>query len=63
MKTIIENHHEAANHLEQAAKHHLEAAKHLIEGDHEMAHYSTTLAHGHIAHACYAQNKILKQYA
>ena len=42
----IENHKQAALHLQAAAKHHLDAVKHHEEGEHDKAATSSIKAHG-----------------
>lgn len=59
----IENHKNAARHLNEAAKHHLEAAKHHEDGNHKKAAESTVKAHGHYILAGEHQNDDVKNHS
>ena len=62
-KKGIENHKNAAKHLEEAAKHHHEAAKHHEDGNHDKAAESTVKAQGHTSMANDAQKEDAKHHS
>ena len=62
-KKGIDNHIQAAKHLEEASKHHLDAAKHHEEGNHEKAAASTVKAQGHTCCANDCQKEDAKHHA
>ena len=62
-KKGIENHIQAAKHLEEASKFHLEAAKHHEAGNHEKAAASTIKAQGHTCLANENQKEDAKHHA
>ena len=62
-KKGIDNHVQAAKHLEEASKFHLEAAKHHEAGNHEKAAASTIKAQGHTCLASDCQKEDTKHHA
>jgi hypothetical protein len=62
-KKGIDNHIQAAKHLEEASKHHLDTAKHHEVGNHDKASASTLKTQGHTCLANECQKEDVKHHA